>query len=41
LSDAAAKSLSECQHVNIAFDNLPASAAKILRGAGHGDDDDD
>jgi hypothetical protein len=32
----AAESLSKRQNVNIFLDNLPASAAKILRDAGHG-----
>jgi len=36
LSDAAAESLSKCQHVSIELDNFLTSAAKILRDAGHG-----
>ena len=37
LSDAAAKSLSKHQHVGICLSEIPESAAKILRDAGHGD----
>jgi hypothetical protein len=37
LSDAAAESLSKCQDVRITLDNLPASAAQILRDAGNGE----
>ncbi len=35
LFDAAAKHLAN--HADVAVDNLPASAAKILRDAGHGE----
>ena len=36
LSDAAAESLSKCEgELDLMLDNLPASAAKILRDAGH------
>ena len=36
LSDAAAESLSKHSNLEISIDNLPASAAQILRDAGHG-----
>ena len=37
LSDAAAESLSKCEgQIQLNLDNLPDSAAKILRDAGHG-----
>ena len=36
LSDAAAKHLANHADVSVEIDNLPASAAKILRDAGHG-----
>ena len=36
LSDSAAERLSKCQNVGIDLDNLPPSAAQILRDAGHG-----
>ena len=41
LSDEAAESLSKHQHVGICLSELPASAAQILRDAGHGHDGDE
>ena len=41
IEDAAAESLSKHQHVGICLSELPASAAQILRDAGHGHDGDE
>ena len=42
LSDAAAESLSKHEGtLRLVFNNLPESAAQILRDSGHGDEDDE
>ena len=42
MSRAAAESLSKHKgNLEFSLDNLPASAAQILRDAGHGDEDDE